>query len=249
MDKSRVDEMFSEFMEQQGVAQCRIVPNQVFGPRFAAPCSPESGLDQERLVAMSQLLRQYILPLITERLQESAALLDVFLGQTTPPSVLQFIRYGLPIRCGSYEGWRVGKRHGKLQECQQSKKGSGTNQAEALVTPAVRRTVEKVMGYELWLYRNATGLLDTHLELHGIHVGRRQQYACKTQTKQGCSTKQSNLISKWRARPHAELAAEIHQLTGQIGKSVTDDIKTFRKLAILESLLDEAAGPPAREDL
>ena len=50
-----MEAMFAEFMKQQGVAQCRVVPNQVFGPRFAAPCA-EGDLDPSKLAAMSDLL-------------------------------------------------------------------------------------------------------------------------------------------------------------------------------------------------
>ena len=249
MDKGRVDAMFAQFMEQQGVAQCRIVPNQVFGPRFAAPCASERDLDQARLGAMSELLRKYILPLITDRLQESAALLDVFLGLSAPPSMLQLVRYGRPVRCGSYRSWRQGRRHGMLQECQRTGKGSGANYARDFVTATVRRAVKSVMGYELWLYRNASALLDVHLGLHRVQVTRPQAFTCKPKTLQGCSKKQVTFLSKWQRRPRGELAAEIRRLTESMGKSAAGDMKALRKLASLEGLLDDPAAPMAREDL
>ena len=250
MDKGDVDLMFAEFMKQQGVAQCRIVPNQAFGPRFAAPCAAKGHLEEARLDAMSDLLRQYILPLITERLEESAALLDVFLGHPTPPSLLQLVRYGLPVRCSSYEDWRQGRRHAILEECHDTGKGSA-NQVGALVTSSVRRVVRKVMGYELWLYRNATALFETHLKLHDIRASElsaSQEFACKPQTLQGCSKKEAKFISRWQTRPHPELMAEIGRLKGNMGKSVTSDINALKKLASLEKLLD-AAKPKESEEL
>ncbi|CAE7261308.1 unnamed protein product [Symbiodinium sp. CCMP2456] len=251
MDKGEVDLMFAEFMKQQGVAQCRIVPNQAFGPRFAAPCAAKDHLEQARLDAMSDLLRQYILPLITERLEESAALLDVFLGHPTPPSLLQFVRFGLPVRCSSYEDWRQGRRHAILEECRDTGKGSA-KQVGALVTSSVRRVVRKVMGYELWLYRNATALFETHLKLHDIRASElstSQEFACKPQTLQGCSKKEAKFISRWQTRPRPELMAEISRLKGNMGKSVTSDINALKKLTSLEKLLDAAAKPKESEEL
>ncbi|CAE7041265.1 unnamed protein product [Symbiodinium natans] len=251
MDKGNMEAMFAEFMKQQGVAQCRVVPNQVFGPRFAAPCA-EGDLDPSKLAAMSDLLRQYILPLITERLEESAALLDVFLGLQTPPSMLQLVRHGLPIRCGSYERWRLGRRHGMLEECQDNPrggKGSGANQAGPLVTSTVRRVVDKAMGYELWLYQNATALFNTHLKLLGIHTGRPQEFSCKPKTLQGCTRKEAKFMSRWQSTSRGELSAEIRRLTSSMGNSPASDIKAMKKLAVLETLLHDAQEPEAREEL
>ena len=143
MDKERLGEMFKEFMEQQNVAQCRIVPKQVFGSRWAAPCAPLGALDPKRLRGMKKVLAtKAILPLITERPLESAALLDLFLagsGYKRPPSILQFFEHGQDFRCGNHGNWRHGRYHSGLEECKQNK--GRVNQAGLLLTNEMRQTV------------------------------------------------------------------------------------------------------------
>ena len=239
MDKERLGEMFKEFMEQQNVAQCRIVPNQVFGSRWAAPCAPYEALDPKRLRGMKKLLaRKAILPLITERHLETAALLDLFLaksGYKRPPSILQFFEHGQDFRCGNHENWRHGRYHSGLEECRQNK--GRVNQAGLLLTHEMRQTVLDFMGYELWFYNTSTLLFDEYVKVYDIDAvvkgTKSQEFSC------GGFQSCRKFFRKWGQKPKGEIAAEIRRLkevTKSSFMSSASEIKALRKVAMLKSL-------------
>ncbi|CAJ1381252.1 unnamed protein product [Effrenium voratum] len=161
MDKDRLEDMFAQFMRQQEVAQCRIVPNQVLGAAWASPCASVHALDSARLASMSQLLERSVLPLLTERTLDSAALLDHFLAGPHAPSVRQFMLRN-PFRCGKYQDWRQGRRHGALEECRDAE-GYHVDQGARLLSDAIRHVVSEYMGYEMWLYSNWVNQFGIHL--------------------------------------------------------------------------------------
>lgn len=241
MDKDRMGDMFQEFMEQQNVAQCRIVPNQVFGAAWAAPCAPRKALDPSRLSGMKALLKaKSILPLITERPLESAALLDVFLagsGYKSPPSILQFFEHGQHFRCANHENWRHGKYHSGLEECRH--KGR-VNQAALLVTDQIRQTVLQFMGYEVWLYNTSTLIFQKYIKMYQIDEvvkgTKLQNFQCEPSPACDGSKK---FLKKWTHKSGDKIAAEISRLTEicRLGfKSSAAEIKALRKLALLKTL-------------
>lgn len=236
MDKDRLEEMFQEFLEQQNIAQCRIVPNQVFG--WPAPCASHRALDPVSLQRMANLLAEKpIVPLITERPLESAALLDVFLagsGYKRPPSLLQFFQHGQDFRCGNHASWRHGRYHSGLEDCKRSK--GRVNQAAALITGQIRQTVLDFMGYELWLYNTSTVIFDEYIKVHRIEAVLKetelQDFSCDFP---GCRA----LFRKWGHRSDGEISAERHRLheTSKMGfKSLAHEIKILRRMALLKSL-------------
>ena len=250
MDKDRLGDMFQEFMEQQNVAQCRIVPNQVFGPKWAAPCAQLAALDPARVKGMKKLLStKHILPLITERSLESAALLDRFLagsGLKSPPSILQFFEQRQDFRCGSHQNWRHGRYHSGLEECRQTK--GQVNQAGVLLTDQIRQTVLDFMGYEVWLYNTSKVLFDKYIKLYDIDAVVKgtalQEFSCEGVP--SCK----RFLRKWDRKPESEIEPEILRLKkiSKIGfKSSASEIKVLRQLALLRSLSNSTQSSGGHE--